>query len=138
MDRPTKPLQTRLRRWLLPSVPGTSHTALDERLLVENLEPRILYSAAPVVVPLGSAAVQGAETIHEAAALPLTSYSVAPLPIAELAALRSGNVTITQATGSDSERAAAVTHESAHAADSAMEHSPLPALFADREASPRS
>lgn len=135
MDRPTKPLQNRLRRWLFPSVPETRQSALDERLLCENLEPRVLYSAAPVAVPLGDAADPSVETVHEAAARPLSSYAVAPLPIAELAALRSGTVTISQATSSDSERAA-VAHESAHAADSAMDGSPLPALFADREAPP--
>lgn len=129
MDRSSKPFHSRLRRLLFPGAAERAAT-FEERLLLENLEPRVLYSAAPMDVPVTSGAGHESETVQAAAAWAPSSFAVAPLPIAELAALRGGTITVTPATGSDSEMAAAVAHEAAHAAESPAESSPLPALFA--------
>lgn len=125
---------SRLLRRLFRATPRKAVSDLTGRLLLENLEPRVLYSGSPVDVPAREISEAAMETIQIATHLDgLPSFEVAPLPVAEMATLRAGVVTVSQATERDPELPVALAHETAHSVESNTDASPLVALFGPAE-----
>lgn len=119
----------RIRRLFHATPPGTRQSFADG-LLAEGLEPRVLYSAAPLNLPVEPASAPAMDSIQFASQTSAPSlFAAGLLPVTEIATFRGGIVTVNPSSSSDPELGGTLAHETAHLRESQVENPLLRSLF---------